>query len=180
MQHRDGSEQPTVELPINEQNTAAPDADDRKRKECLVKCGALLSRRDYSCARLREKLLAGGFSAETADWALERLREAHYVDDERYARNFISAHREDKSRMRMRADLEARGIPSDLAAEALREEYEENGEEAEIRQIRKLMAKRKFDPEQADWEEKRKMQAFLYRKGYSASSVRTAMRGEEY
>lgn len=146
-----------------------------KRKECLKKCGTLLARRDYTCARLREKLLSGGFEEEIADWAMEKLKEAHYLDDERYARNFIQAHWEDRSKLRIRTDLEERGVPSDILSEVLREESEERGEEAEIRQIRKLMEKRKFDPRNAEWEEKRKMQAYLYRKGYTSTSVRTAM-----
>ena len=75
-------------------------------------------------------------------------------------------------------DLEERGVPSETLSEVLREESEERGEEAEIRQIRRLMEKRKFDPENADWDEKRRMQAYLYRKGYGASSVRAAMNGE--
>ena len=151
-----------------------------KKKECLKKCGALLARRDYTCARLREKLLSGGYEEEIADWALEKLKEAHYLDDERYARNFIQAHWEDRSKLRIRTDLEERGVPSDILSEVLREESEERGEEAEIRQIRKLMEKRRFDPENAEWEEKRKMQAYLYRKGYKSSSVRAAMKGEPF
>ena len=151
-----------------------------KKKECRKKCGALLARRDYTCARLREKLLSGGYEEEIADWALEKLKEAHYLDDERYARNFIQAHWEDRSKLRIRTDLEERGVPSDILSEVLREESEERGEEAEIRQIRKLMEKRRFDPENAEWEEKRKMQAYLYRKGYTSSSVRAAMKGEPF
>ena len=151
---------------------------EEKKKECLKKCGMLLAQRDYTCARLREKLLGSGFEEEIADEVIGSLKEAHYIDDVRYARNFIEAHRGDRSRLRIRKDLEDRGVPSDIVSEALREELEENGEEAEIRQIRKLMEKRKFDPESADWNEKQKMQAYLYRKGYAASAVRAAMDAE--
>lgn len=148
---------------------------EEKKKECLRKCGTLLAQRDYTCARLREKLLRGGYEEEIADEVIGSLREARYLDDARYARSFIEAHRGDRSRLRIRKDLEDRGVPSDIISEALREELEENGDAAEIRQIRKLMEKRKFDPENADWDEKRKMQAYLFRKGYAASAVRAAM-----
>lgn len=151
---------------------------EEKKKECLKKCGMLLAQRDYTCARLREKLLGSGFEEEIADEVIGSLKEAHYIDDARYAQNFIEAHRGDRSRLRIRKDLEDRGVPSDIVSETLREELEENGEEAEIRQIRKLMEKRKFDPESADWNEKQKMQAYLYRKGYAASAVRAAMDAE--
>ena len=148
---------------------------EEKKKECLKKCGVLLAQRDYTCARLREKLLGSGFEEETADEVIGSLKEAHYIDDARYARNFIEAHRGDRSRLRIRKDLEDRGVPSEIISEAMVEEFEENGDSAEIRQIRKLMEKRKFDPGSADWNEKQKMQAYLYRKGYAASAVRAAM-----
>lgn len=148
---------------------------EEKKKECLKKCGMLLSQRDYTCARLREKLLGSGFEEEIADEVIESLKEARYLDDVRYARNFIEAHRGDRSRMRIRKDLEDRGVPSDIISEVMREELEESGDEAEIRQVRRLMEKRKFDPGNADWDDKRKMQAYLYRKGYAASAVRAAM-----
>ena len=151
---------------------------EQRGKECLRKSGALLAQRDYTCERLREKLLAGGFEEEIVETTLERLRKAGYLNDERYARNFIQTHWDDRSRLRIRMDLENRGVPSEIASRVLEEESEERGEEAEIRQIRKLMMKRCFDPLTATWDERGKIQAFLYRKGYSASSVRAAMKAE--
>ena len=151
---------------------------DQSRKECLKKCGMLLARRDYTCARLREKLLGYGFEETVADEVIDSLKEARYLDDDRLARSFIAAHREDRIRLRIRTDLEERGVPSDIISEAMREESEGSGDEAEVRQIRRLMEKRKFDPHSADWEEKRKMQAYLYRKGYAGTAVRTAMNTE--
>ena len=113
---------------------------------------------------------------EVVEMTLESLREANYLNDERYAQNYVQAHWEDRSRLRIRMDLESRGVPSsEIISEVIRAESEERGQEAEIRQIRKLMNKRKYDPKGATWEEKGKMQAFLYRKGYSQSSVRAAM-----
>ena len=151
---------------------------EQRRKECLRKSGVLLSQRDYTCMKLRDKLLAGGFEEEIVEMTLESLKEARYLDDERYARNFIQAHWEDRSRTRIRADLENRGVPSEIAARVLSEENEERGNSAEIMQVRRLMMKRGFDLHSASWEEKGKMKAYLYRKGYSASSVRAAMDAE--
>ena len=95
---------------------------EQRRKECLKKCGTLLARRDYTSARLREKLLAAGFEEEIVSEAMDSLVKAHYLDDERYARNFIAAHWEDRSRLRIRMDLEERGVPSETLSEVLREE----------------------------------------------------------
>ena len=151
---------------------------EQKRKECLRKCGVLLAQRDYTCSRLREKLLSGGFDEEVADSVLDSLREANSLNDERYAQNYVQAHWEDRSRLRIRMDLESRGVPSEIISEVIRAESQERGSGAEIRQILKLMRKRRFDPQNASWEEKNKMKAFLYRKGYEQSSVRAAMEVE--
>ena len=77
---------------------------EEKKKECLRKCGTLLAQRDYTCARLREKLLRGGYEEEIADEVIGSLREARYLDDARYARSFIEAHRGDRSRLRIRKE----------------------------------------------------------------------------
>jgi regulatory protein len=69
-------------------------------------------------------------------------------------------------------------VPSQVISEVLSEAARERGNEAEIRQIRRLIEKRGFDPSSATWEERSKMQAFLYRKGYGSASVRIAMNVE--
>jgi regulatory protein len=46
---------------------------------------------------------------------------------------------------------------------------------AEIEQIQVLLRKKQYDPETAGWEEKQKIMAFLYRKGYSQENIRCAM-----
>ena len=153
------------------------DREDR-RKECLRKCGNLLAQRDYTCARLRDKLMSAGYEEDLVGEVIDSLIEAHYLDDRRYAQSFIEAHWEDRSKLRIRADLDSRGVPSQVISEVLSEAARERGNEAEIRQIRRLIEKRGFDPSSATWEERSKMQAFLYRKGYGSASVRIAMNVE--
>ena len=149
-----------------------------EKKDCLRRSGVLLAQRDYTCRRLKEKLLSAGFKEEIVEETLQDLKAARYLDDARYAENFVNAHREDRSRMRMRSDLETRGVPPEVISEVLSRDSEEHGNGAEIRQIRRLMRKRGFDPASAGREERNKIQAFLYRKGYNTSSIRAAMRAE--
>ena len=151
---------------------------EERRKECLRKCGSLLAQRDYTCARLRDKLSNAGYEEDLVAEVIGSLIEAHYLDDRRYAQSFAEAHWEDRSRLRIRADLDSRGVPSQIISEVLEEVSGERGNEAEIRQIRRLMEKRGFDPLAAAWEERSRMQAFLYRKGYGSASVRAAMSAE--
>ena len=151
---------------------------EERRKECLRKCGNLLAQRDYTCARLRDKLSNAGYEEDLVTEVIGSLIEAHYLDDRRYAHSFAEAHWEDRSRLRIRADLEGRGVQPQIISEVLEEVSEERGNGAEIRQIRKLMEKRGFDPSTASWEERSRIQAFLYRKGYGSASVRAAMSAE--
>lgn len=160
-----------------EAETSGREAGDfeKETKDCLRRSGILLAGSDYTCSRMREKLLSYGFAEDVVGKTLEDLQSAHYLDDVRFAENFVRAHREDRSRRRIRMDLESRGVPPEIISEVLDRDREEHGGGAEIRQIRRLMEKRKFDPEDATWEERGRMQAFLYRKGYDAVSVRIAM-----
>jgi regulatory protein len=151
---------------------------EERRKECLRKCGNLLAQRDYTCARLRDKLTGAGYEEDLVAEVLESLIEAHYLDDRRYAQSFVEAQWENRSKRRIRADLESRGVPSQIISEVLEEASSERGNAAEIRQIRRLIEKRCFDPSTATWEERSKIQAFLYRKGYGSASVRIAMNVE--
>ena len=74
--------------------------------------------------------------------------------------------------------IEDSGVPSVIFLFLLCEDREESGEEAEIRQILKLIKKRGFDPASADRQESSRMQAYLYRKGYAVSAIRAAISEE--
>ena len=111
--------------------------------------------------------------------AVEAMKEAHYVDDRRFAESYLQAHAGSRSRLRLRMDLLNKGISSDLADEILAEWEEENGSRIfaeEVGQIRELLRKRHYDPAAANWQETQKTKAFLMRKGYSSEVIRAALR----
>ena len=91
-----------------EAETSGREAGDfeKETKDCLRRSGILLAGRDYTCSRMREKLLSYGFAEDVVGKTLEDLQSAHYLDDVRFAENFVRAHREDRSRRRIRMDLE--------------------------------------------------------------------------
>ncbi|NIW93486.1 MAG: regulatory protein RecX, partial [Phycisphaerae bacterium] len=47
----------------------------------------ILSRRDYSCFELRNKLIEKGFGSEQVEETLKRCLELGYLNDERFATN---------------------------------------------------------------------------------------------
>lgn len=148
------------------------------RSDALVKCGSLLKDMDYTEKALSGKLIGSGFPEEIIREAVEAMKEAHYVDDRRFAENYLHSHAGSRSRLRLRMDLLNRGISSELADEVFAEWEEENGSrifEEEVSQVHELLRKRHYDPETADWQETQKTKAFLMRKGYSSEIIRAAL-----
>ncbi len=149
-----------------------------QRSTVLKKCGSLLTGTDYTGKGLLDKLIRAGYLQEVAEEAVGRMEEAHYVDDSRYASQYIRAHAGDRSRLKIRLDLQGRGLSKDVIEEALRNYEEESGEDAhlqELENVHKLLAKRHFDPETATPEERQKTCAYLAGKGYGSEIIREAM-----
>ena len=67
-------------------------------KRAKLRAMNLLLKKDYTTAKLREKLLLGGYPEEIVDIALEYVASFHYVDDLRFAMDFIRCHQEDRRR----------------------------------------------------------------------------------
>jgi regulatory protein len=146
------------------------------RRSCMQRCGALLGSRDYTVKRLRIKLEEAGFPPSIIEECIEKLTDAHYLDDRRYAQNYVRSYINDRSRRRIAQDLLGRGIAENMIEEAFASVGEETDpEEAQIRQIRRLLKKRDFDPAAATFEEKQKIMAFLHRKGYEADLIHREM-----
>ena len=144
----------------------------KRARERIVK---LLKDRDYPEAELRRKLELSWYPEQCIAEALKWARERHYVDDRRFAENYIRWNGEGKSRRRLMYDLGQKGISRELAEELLEEMPPD--EEA---QIRKELKKLNYRPENADLKERQRIAAKLSRRGYSWTQIENAMRrGEE-
>jgi len=146
------------------------------RSACMQRCGTLLGSRDYPVHRLRTKLQDAGYPSSIIEDCIEKLQEAHYLDDARYAQTYLRSHLADRSLLRIRHDLLERGISEELIERAVTEIAEETDpEEAQLGQIRRLLQKRGYDPADADYAARQKIMAFLQRKGYGINLIRRAM-----
>jgi SOS response regulatory protein OraA/RecX len=76
----------------------------------------LLSRRDYSLAKLREKLQMR--FGNSPDDVITQLISKRFVNDRRYAENYVAGRRK-RGRSRLRDELLSRGIPLDIVEEVL-------------------------------------------------------------
>lgn len=135
----------------------------------------LLQNRDYTEAGLREKLRNGDYPESCIEEAVAYVKSYGYVDDRRYAEDFITYNLDRKSRTRMEQDLMRKGISKDTIR-AVFEELEEQGtSQDEGAMIRRLLEKKKYDPQTATGQEKQRMYAFLYRRGFRAEVISRAL-----
>ena len=134
----------------------------------------LLKERDYTEAKLREKLIEGGYPEEVTVVALEYVKSYGYVDDERYAESYVRYRMESEPRRKLEIKLIEKGVDRDIVSSVMERCYEETGddeEDPETAQIRKLMSKKNFDPKTADYEDKQKFMAMAVRRGYSYDAI---------
>jgi regulatory protein len=82
---------------------------------------ALLARREYARAELRERLLVTGASRDEVDAALEDLAGLGYLSDERFARAVVRQKEGGYSKRAIGAALKAKGVTTEASAAAVAE-----------------------------------------------------------
>ena len=135
----------------------------------------LLQNRDYTEAGLREKLRNGDYPESCIEEAVAYVKSYGYVDDCRYAGDFITYNLDRKSRTRMEQDLMRKGISKDTIRTVFEELEEQGTSQDEGAMIRRLLEKKKYDPQTATGQEKQRMYAFLYRRGFRAEVISRAL-----
>ena len=135
----------------------------------------LLQNRDYTEAGLREKLRNGDYPESCIEEAVAYVKSYGYVDDCRYAGDFITYNMDRKSRTRMEQDLMRKGISKDTIRTVFEELEEQGTSQDEGAMIRRLLEKKKYDPQTATGQEKQRMYAFLYRRGFRAEVISRAL-----
>jgi len=140
----------------------------------------LLAARDYTAARLRDKLTQKQFSREHVEQALDKLVSEGWVNDRRYAERFaetaLASGRFYGPRLRM--EMRRRGIPEELLSEVIGQVLMEHDEAEDV----SMALERRFPGflfSSATDSEKRRVLGFLQRKGFGFSAVMKAMKSAE-
>ena len=143
---------------------------------CIKRAMNLLQKKSFAEGELVRKLSDGGYPEEVVDKAMEYVKSFGYIDDVRYASDYIRYHSsQGRGKNRIRMDLRAKGISD----ESFEKAWDENTELGLIpgpdEEIAKLLEKKHFDPdmERAD---KDKIAAFIMRRGFSAEDIFRAMK----
>ena len=137
---------------------------DDARRAIEARCLAALGRREYSRAELAAKL--GEFPAEDVAAVLETRAERGWQSDARFAESYLRGHR-GYGRLKMRHELEARGIRGELLRETL--------DSADWFAAAREVYQKKYRAPATTPQERAKRQRFMAQRGFSYEEIQQAM-----
>lgn len=129
----------------------------------------LLEDMDRTESGLREKLRQGLYPVEIIEKAIDYVRSFGYLNDARYAENFILSRRNSKSRKEIHALLLGKGISDEEISIAFENCY---GNQEEQEAVRRILEKKRVNPKTADDREMQKIYGYLARKGFRYETIR--------
>jgi len=131
-----------------------------------------LARRAYSVYEMRSYLERRAEDKDVVKGVLDRLKQLDYLDDARYARQFVRLHSELRKQgpFRIARDLRARGVPDRHIEAALVERSVESNESAMVR----TRLERRLKTLRGPLDERRVASLYrsLLRAGFSADTIR--------
>lgn len=101
---------------------------EQQQKEVRKKALKLLEHMDRTEKGLTDRLRQAGFSDDAVQYAMDYVKSYGYINDARYARNYIAYRLETKSKQRILQELGQKGIDREVAMAA----WEETAEIEEI------------------------------------------------
>ena len=135
----------------------------------------ILDRFDKTEKELRDKLKDDMYPPEAIDAAVEAAKKGRYLDDLRYASQYIYEKSKSKSLKKIEAELTGKGIERDVLSEALNrfyEDEEESGVQREDELITKIIEKKVPKGTTLDPEGEAKLIRHLLGKGFEYGKVR--------
>ena len=131
---------------------------DRAKERALYLLGASAKTESW----MRRKLSGEGYPAEAVDYALNVLKEYHYIDDRAYTEAFIRFTCGKKSLRQIEFELQQKGVSKELIRSVLEEFPVDEEESARGTEITR--------------EERNRLAGYLSRKGYSLDVINRVIR----
>lgn len=141
-----------------------------ERSKARRKAMTLLEHMDRTEKALSDRLGQAGFSPEAVADAMAYVSSYGYLNDERYAENYISFRMETKSRRKILQELVRKGIDQETASLA----WEKAAEviQPDEREILKAAVCKKYAPDtELDDKELRRLYGFLTRRGFNFGDI---------
>ena len=152
-------------------SSSAPKRRRRPEPTPVQRALGLLTRREHSRNELVRKLKQRGVEADDAAAAIDRLAEAGWQDDARFAESLVRNRAgSGYGPAYIRAELGTHGLAGELV-EAAMERYEGDW----IDSARELLQRRHPQALEGDRDACRKAAAFLLRRGFDRAQVRAAL-----
>lgn len=140
--------------------------EDTVLRRAKQKAMAILKYMDRTEQELRQKLKQADYTETIIESAIEYVKKFHYLDDERFAMNYIRFKKNSKSKRQLQTELSQKGIRKEYINLAFEEEYDD-----EELAIQKAVAKKTLDIDSLSQEEKMKLASSLYRKGFKMDLI---------
>ncbi len=135
---------------------------------------AVLKYMDRTEQELCNKLFDAGYPGSIIEKTMMYVKEYGYINNERFTSSYIRARMNSKSKIVIKMELIQKGVSKEIVERILCEEYIKDAasEDAEIIAIKKAVAKKTKDVETLNNEDKKKLMASLYRKGFDIGKIR--------
>lgn len=137
----------------------------RARKKALD----ILGRADCTEADLRRKLSLKNYLPEVIEDAIEYVRKFNYINDERYAENYLNYKGKSKSMRQIKMELISKGVDYNIIENL----FDDNRSDKAA--LDNLIRKKIRNSEEMDENKIKKIYAYLYRKGFSPELIREGL-----
>lgn len=144
-------------------------------RRCRYKAVDILSGSDKTEFELKRKLKDSYFAEEVIEEVIAELKRHHYVDDMRYASNFVNYKSGTKSRFQIISLLKSKGVDNDIINNVIANEYNSKDEYIIIR---KQLNKYADVDNNINREHINKIYSSLVRKGISYSLIEDIISNE--
>lgn len=141
-----------------------------EQKSARRKAMLLLEHMDRTEKGLSDRLRQAGFSAEEVEDAMNYVRSYGYLNDLRYAENYISFRINSKSRQKILQELAGKGIDRETALSAWESAAEVETPD-ELAVLRSTVLKKCQEETVLDEKAMRRLQGFLLRRGFSYGDI---------
>lgn len=135
------------------------------KKRCNERAGYILSKSDKSIYEFKDKLRHNYYPDEIIDLITKNYISYGYLDDERYANNYVKNYSEKKSINKIRAELTNKKIDKDIIEQSICK-IEKDIDEMQYKIIEKEFNKKRIIIESQDKNKINKIITSLIRKGF--------------
>ena len=140
---------------------------------CQNKLVSLLEYKDRTSQELKERLLREGYPQEVVNQVILWGREYHFIDEERFARNYVKKNATKKGERLLRIELSQKGVEKELMDELLEDILEQEKEQIEC-----IYEKRFHNIDLSEEKQRMKVTRYFIRNGFSYAEVHKFLSGK--